>query len=881
MRNLQFTSCVTGIMTIWDWGITFQQLHFFSIGVAIDARGGVNSGPNSQPFGSMSILDSTFQSVNIGVFLPGSDPDGKLTQMYLVNVNIVDPPKGTTVVVGTAGGQNILTGGAQTIASWARGTTFLSTHDTGSGSPATAQTLPPPHKPAILLGSDGRFFTRSKPQYQTESAGNFVNVEAFGATGRGISDDSRAINSALQSCASSGKICYFPMGIYLVQNTVFIPSGSRIVGIGYPQIIGAGSRFADETAPVPVVQVEKAGTVGNVEIQDMIFTVQGPTPGAIVLEWNIAAGSQGSAAMWDTHIRIGGAAFSNLQSGACPKLTGSINNGCKAASLAWHITERANGYFENNWIWTSDHDMEMRNSDDWPTWLYGSSVEHFTLYQYQLSAASNVFLGFMQTETPYYQPSLMAPAPWEAAVGKFPNDPDFTLCGGAGDCAKAWALRIINSNDVLVYGAGFYSFFQDYDQTCVNDGSETCQTSLIDISCSDHLWMYDLVSLGAQQAVTPEGGVIVPQINTQFFFVTTVIAYLALSVDGANQDGIGGGSGGPLVFIPPTIWEDPNPAVGCEPPCTLVLPPFPLSTPSVITWPDITTTVLSSTRTAIMTITTTFTVKPFTISSVDVWPVTVVASDTNRATITPVQSVMAPPITITVPGSIALPPVTDTDCAGTSTRPGSGAATSTSSTGCPFITPSASFTTTSHAITIFPQPTVSFSFTDPPRLVAYTTGKPPDPGPCTGIVGVVGCGVVGCAIFGCGGTCGVAACGGGCGTGFCTPITGLPKGDEPGEEDPVCHRIPPPVISISAAGTGSGQPVIGGGGPTGGATVTEGTTHTGGPTTTGGATVTEGTTHTGGGGAPTSTSRVTSTTARGTITRTSSSSFVDVTTTRR
>lgn len=35
----------------------------------------------------------------------------------------------------------------------------------------------------------------------------------------------------------------------------------------------------------------------------MLFGTQGPTAGAIVVEWNIAEDSQGSAGMWDSHIR--------------------------------------------------------------------------------------------------------------------------------------------------------------------------------------------------------------------------------------------------------------------------------------------------------------------------------------------------------------------------------------------------------------------------------------------------------------------------------------------------------------------------------------------------------------------------------------------------
>lgn len=39
----------------------------------------------------------------------------------------------------------------------------------------------------------------------------------------------------------------------------------------------------------------------TLEISDMLFTVKGPTVGAILMEWNILADKQGSAGMWDSH----------------------------------------------------------------------------------------------------------------------------------------------------------------------------------------------------------------------------------------------------------------------------------------------------------------------------------------------------------------------------------------------------------------------------------------------------------------------------------------------------------------------------------------------------------------------------------------------------
>lgn len=72
-------------------------------------------------------------------------------------------------------------------------------------------------------------------------------------------------------------------------------------------------------------------------------------------------------------------------------------------------------------------------------------------------------MGFIQTETPYYQPNPLAPTPFSVVPSL--NDPNFaTSCSGqSGNCAEAWGLRIINSQNVLIYGAGHYSFFNNYD----------------------------------------------------------------------------------------------------------------------------------------------------------------------------------------------------------------------------------------------------------------------------------------------------------------------------------------------------------------------------------------------------------------------------------
>ena len=64
-------------------------------------------------------------------------------------------------------------------------------------------------------------------------------------------------------------------------------------------------------------RVGNPGESGVVEISDMMFTTRGPTAGAILMEWNVHESFQGSAAMWDTIFRVGGASGSQLTRKEC------------------------------------------------------------------------------------------------------------------------------------------------------------------------------------------------------------------------------------------------------------------------------------------------------------------------------------------------------------------------------------------------------------------------------------------------------------------------------------------------------------------------------------------------------------------------------------
>lgn len=226
--------------------------------------------------------------------------------------------------------------------------------------------------------------------------------------------------------------------------------------------------------------------------------------------------------MWDSHFRIGGAVGSDLQLSNCPKSTGSINPKCKAASMLLHLTSESSGYFENVWAWVADHDLDQAPNIDstidiysargiliesqGPTWLYGTASEHNILYQYQLSGASDIYLGHMQTETPYFQPTPAA-APQPFTPNTFPQDPTFADCTTTASCKKSWALRILKSTNIFIYSAGLYSFFgEKYDQACL--AQENCQKKLLEISSSDSrgLWLYNIFTKGAEEIISPAAG---------------------------------------------------------------------------------------------------------------------------------------------------------------------------------------------------------------------------------------------------------------------------------------------------------------------------------------------------------------------------------------
>lgn len=132
-------------------------------------------------------------------------------------------------------------------------------------------------------------------------------------------------------------------------------------------------------------------------------------------------------------------------------------------------------------------------------------------------------MGQIQTESPYYQPNPPAPSPFNV-IDTALRDPDFPSDCAILDesyipgsnitapCEMAWALRIIDSKNVLIYGAGLYSWFNNYSTLCSagpQNFQTKCQSRILSVEdhlgASENVVIYDLYTIGTISMVTHNG----------------------------------------------------------------------------------------------------------------------------------------------------------------------------------------------------------------------------------------------------------------------------------------------------------------------------------------------------------------------------------------
>lgn len=497
MRNLEFHDVNTAIFQIWDWGWTYYGLSINNCNVGIQMSSG---GPEALSVGSIALFDSSFTNTSVGIVTGRTDdsqPDAA-NSLIIENVDLSNVP----VFVQLVDESSLLMGTTSSshIDAWGQGHKY-----TPDGPTLLRGPIHPNSRPSSLL-SGSKYYQRSKPQYEREPLSSFVSVRAQGAKGDGRTDDTEALQKAIMTAHSQKKILFLDHGDYFVTETIYVPSDSRIVGEAYSVILSSGQYFNKIDSPKAVLEIGKSGESGSVELSDFIVSTQGQQQGAVLIEYNLASSTSSPSGMWDVHVRVGGFAGSDLQLPQCPTtadttITEENPDGmCISTYLSMHVTKKSSGlYAENVWLWVADHDMEdpslrqitvyagrgmLVESERGGIWLVGTGIEHHVLYEYQFVNTKDIFMGQVsphsqqrsmthcansklkiQTETAYYQPNPHAPLPFphneQLSDPKFPYR-NVLDNGSKIPAANGWGLRIVDSSNLSIYGAGLYSFFNNY-----------------------------------------------------------------------------------------------------------------------------------------------------------------------------------------------------------------------------------------------------------------------------------------------------------------------------------------------------------------------------------------------------------------------------------
>ncbi|CCX29619.1 pectate lyase superfamily protein-domain-containing protein [Pyronema domesticum] len=530
-RNLKFSNCQTAIYVNWNWQWTFKSLDINNCEIGVDITSHDDAGVTRT--GSVVVLDSKFTNVGTALRTTRTANTQPTTGQSAVLDNIVLQNVGKAVAFENGG--VILDGGSKTIDLWAQGKTY---NTAGQAQVVQGTMARAVAKPQSLLGSDGKILERSRPQYIDTPVSSFISVKSKGAKGDGKTDDTAAIKAVFsQFGGNANNVIYFPHGVYIISDTVDIPVNTRIVGEVWSVIMANGAAFQDRNNPKPVWRAGKAGDSGVIEMQELIFQTKGPQPGAVLLEWNSRdpAGQQGVNGIWDVHFRVAGSRGTDLEVAQClknPLATNTPNPKCEGAFMHLHIGKTASVYIENCWAWTADHALDDRfdqitvyngrgiysESTNGPVWMYAAAAEHNTLYQYQLANTQNTFMSVIQSETPYFQSNPGADVPFASLAAW--NDPSYAGCTTAA-CKKSWALRILNSKNILIYGAGLYSFFENYAQDCINP--MTCQDSIFEIKNSPQVSIWNLNTIASNSMVDLNGQKIVKAADNKNNFCQTVM----------------------------------------------------------------------------------------------------------------------------------------------------------------------------------------------------------------------------------------------------------------------------------------------------------------------------------------------------------------------
>lgn len=482
-KDLTFKNMDIGLKLDKLFEGTGQGLRFEQCSVGIETT--------NNNTGFFALIDSSATKTDILWNSAGSST--AQGSMIIENVD-VDSSVASTVAIA---GKSILTGSVDKGQAWVWGNVY----GPADGERALGK-LYPVARSSVLTDESGSFHNAKEPTFEEYDVSQVVNVKnvcGLPVKGDGVTDDTANLQQIINKAAGK-KVVFFPHGTYLVSDTLHVPPGSKFYGEAWSEISATGQKFGDEKEPKAMVQVGKPGDSGVAQFVDMLFTVADILPGCKLVEVNMAGTNAGDVGFFNTHFRIGGARGSRVHNHCDDPAT------CKAARMCAHLTETSSSYWENSWCWSADHALDdsfaanpstaggFLVESTQGTWLNGIGSEHNVLYQMSIHKAKNVFLGFQQSETPYWQgvgSGLLTPEPWSQAL--LPSDPDFSWCEKDNAQCRMGVYQLVRgSSDVSLYGGGYWTFFNGVNR---NGCGKECQenaaiyannTGLVSFGISTH-----------------------------------------------------------------------------------------------------------------------------------------------------------------------------------------------------------------------------------------------------------------------------------------------------------------------------------------------------------------------------------------------------------
>lgn len=266
---------------------------------------------------------------------------------------------------------------------------------------------------------------RQRPTWSAAGVTAPVNVRTCcGAKGDGVTDDTKALQQAIDTHAS----VFIPYGTYVLSDTVTLKPDTALIGEGmaFLMLQDGAPGFGDVKHPKPMLLAPSDADAETVLVDLALSTEAGKANanlGAVLLSW----GAGPLSSTYDLHVQL----FAPVHT-------------------AIHITGHGGGVVSNTWGWGADHNLTtnvylgptlsaktnwlgalsgLRVDSEGPTWLLGTQFEHHREIMYNLTGAKQVTLLQSQTENPYWRQGLVGSPACEAHAMVIKDSENITFHG--------------------------------------------------------------------------------------------------------------------------------------------------------------------------------------------------------------------------------------------------------------------------------------------------------------------------------------------------------------------------------------------------------------------------------------------------------------------